>query len=148
MAVAFTNIWQDKIINKVESVLEAEFKKQLKVYVAEEYIPHGNVSIRVFGLHQILEDYSTNSFTNEYSVEIVYYIVASNFNEKVSDKFYRDISRIEQVMFNNKNQAQPNAWYNGRIEEISINDKTPSEELVDNLLTARFNFVCNYQHIS
>ena len=148
MAVTFTNIWRDKILGVVESILETEFGGELKVYISDNYHPTGNLSIRLFASGQSLEDYSTDSFTNEYEVEISYYLVATNFSGRITDKFFNDVSRIEQLLFNNKNQTQPNAWFTGRIQNVEINQKNASEADIDNLLVARINFVCNYQHVS
>ena len=92
MAIDFTNIWQDKIIDPIIKELRTEFGSQISVY--------SNCSIRVHGTSQALESISQEAFTNEYSVEISYYLIASNYNEKGVEKLFRDVSRIEQLLFN------------------------------------------------
>ena len=49
MAISFTNIWQSKVLDVLISFIRAEFKTSLSVYLAEEYEPQGNCSIRLFG---------------------------------------------------------------------------------------------------
>ena len=142
MAIDFTNIWQDKIIDPIIKELRTEFGSQISVYSNEAFKPMGNCSIRVHGTSQALESISQEAFTNEYSVEISYY------NEKGVEKLFRDVSRIEQLLFNKRQPSGRSEssgsykFYDGRIESIQINSKEGEEEVVDNLLTAKIEYVC------
>ena len=150
MAISFTNIWKDKVIDILKKFIRTEFKGAISVYAAEQYQPQGNCSIRIFGLNQSLARYDKEAFTNEYTLEIVYYLLASNLNEKASEKMYRDVSRLEQLLWN---KAEPNqrsddgAFYGGRVEGITMNEKVGVEATVDNLLTARIDYVCNFSKV-
>ena len=151
MAIEFTNIWVDKIIDPLVKVIRTEFQGQAQVYKSEEYQSKGNCSIRVFGSSQDLLNYAKTSFTNEYSIEIAYYLVSSNFsNEKAVDKLYRDVSRLEQILFNKKDPSDrsDSNYYDGRVGSIDINSKTKDETDVDNLLTAKIEFVCKFTKVS
>ena len=109
-----------------------------------------NCSLRIFGSSQSLARYDKEAFTNEYNLEIVYYLLGSNLNERAVEKMYRDVSRLEQLLWN---KAEPNqrsddgGFYGGRVESISMNEKTPDEEGIDNLLTARLDYVCNFSKV-
>ena len=117
----------------------------MNVYISDGYIPNGNSSIRLFGKSQQLEGNTTNSFTNEYSVEMAYYLLANNNNEIILQKLYRDVSRIEQLIANNINIQ--GFWHDGKIENIEINDYDAIEDDVDGLLNAKINFVCSYTKV-
>ena len=150
MAISFTNIWKDKVIDILTKFIRAEFKGALSVYTSEEYEQQGNCSIRIFGVEQSLVRHDKEAFTNEYSVELAYYLSGSNFNERAVDKMYRDVSRLEQLLWN---KAEPNqrsddgAFYGGRVEGITMNKKVGAETTVDNLLTSRIDYVCNFSKV-
>jgi hypothetical protein len=146
MAITFTNIWKDKIMDKLSSILRDEFGGQIPVYISDGYVNSGNCSIRIFGKSQTSIEFTTDSFTNEYQVEMAYYLVATNSNETILDKLYRDISRIEQLIANNLNISD--YWHNALIDSIEINSYDEIEDSVDGLLTAKLNFVCSYTKVS
>ena len=85
MAISFTNIWKDKVIDIIKKFIRSEFKGQLSVYSAEQYEPNGNCSIRLFWASQDLIRHDKEAYTNEYSIEISYYLLGSNYNEKAAD---------------------------------------------------------------
>ena len=152
MPITFTNIWKDKVIDPIMTMLRTEFGNQVNVDIGEEYETSGNCSIRVHGVSQSLLNISQDSFTNEYTVEISYYLIASNYNEKGVEKMYRDISRIEQLLFNKRQpsgrgETSQENFYDGRVEEIQINLKEGEEESVDNLLTSKIEYVCIYSKV-
>ena len=150
MAISFTNIWKDKVIDILTKFIRAEFKGSLSVYTSEVYEPQGNCAIRIFGSGQSLTRHDKEAFTNEYSVELAYYLSGSNLNERAVDKMYRDVSRLEQLLWN---KAEPNqrsddgAFYGGRVEGITMNEKVGAENAVDNLLTSRIDYVCNFSKV-
>ena len=150
MAISFTNIWKDKVIDIIVKFIRTEFKNQISVYVAEEYEQHGNCSIRIFGSSQNTIRFDKGAFTNEYSLDIVYYLLGANFTEKAVEKMYRDVSRLEQLLWN---KTEPNqrsddgGFYGGRVEGITMNKKVGVETTVDNLLTARIDYVCNFSKV-
>ena len=150
MAISFTNIWKDKVIDILTKFIRAEFKGAVSVYTAEAYKPQGNCSIRIFGSRQSLLRHDKGAYTNEYSVELSYYLSGSNLNERAVDKMYRDISRLEQLLWNKAEPSQRSddgAFYGGRVESISMNEKVGAEVDVDNLLTSRIDYVCNFSKV-
>ncbi len=150
MAISYTNIWKDKVIDILTKFIRTEFKGAISIYTGEEYEPQGNCSLRIFGVDQSLVRHDKEAFTNEYSVELAYYLSGSNLNERAVDKMYRDVSRLEQLLWN---KAEPNqrsddgAFYGGRVEGITMNEKVGVEATVDNLLTARIDYVCNFSKV-
>ena len=150
MAISFTNIWKDKVIDIIVKFIRTEFKNQISVYTAEEYKQHGNCSIRIFGTSQNTTRFDKGAFTNEYSLEIVYYLLGANFTEKTVEKMYRDVSRLEQLLWNKTEPNQRNddgGFYGGRVESIDINSKIGIETTMDQLLTSRIEYVCSYSKV-
>ena len=152
MAITFTNIWQTKVIDPLVSMLRTEFGNACKVYTSDMFEPTGNCGLRVHGLSQNLVRISNGAFSNEYKVELTYYLIASNYSDKGIEKVYRDISRIEQLLFNKRQPSGRSEtsnfnFYDGRIENIQINEKDSDEEDVDSLLTAKMEFVCIYSKV-
>ena len=150
MAISFTNIWKDKVIDILTKFIRAEFKGAISVYTSEMYEPQGNCAIRIFGIGQSLLRHDKEAFTNEYSIELAYYLSGSNLNERAVDKMYRDVSRLEQLLWN---KTEPNqrsddgAFYGGRVEGITMNEKVGKELAIDNLLTSRIDYVCNFSKV-
>ena len=67
MAVNFVNNWKN-ILDKIESVLESEFKGTLPVYVGNP-IPKGvNQAIELIPTGSVLLDYNATSETKEFSI--------------------------------------------------------------------------------
>ena len=63
---------------------------------------------------------------------------------------HRDVSRLEQLLWNKTEPSQRSndgAFYGGRVENIIMNQKTGNEVAVENLLTARIEYVCNYSKV-
>ena len=150
MAISFTNIWKDKVIDILIKFIRAEFKNQISVYTAEKYEQHGNCSVRIFGSNQNTIRFDKGAFTNEYSLDIVYYLLGANFTEKAVEKMYRDVSRLEQLLWN---KTEPNqrsddgGFFGGRVESIDINSKSGVETTIDQLLTSKIEYVCNYSKV-
>jgi len=150
MAISFTNIWKDKIVDILIKLIRTEFKNQISVYTAEKYEQNGNCSIRIFGNSQNTTRFDKGAFTNEYSLEIVYYLLGANFTEKTVEKMYRDVSRLEQLLWNKTEPNQRNddgGFYGGRVESIDINSKAGIETTIDQLLTSRIEYVCSYSKV-
>ena len=150
LALSFTNIWKDKVIDILIKFIRTEFKGAISVYTSEMYESQGNCAIRIFGIEQSLIRHDKEAFTNEYSVELAYYLSGSNLNDRAVDKMYRDVSRLEQLLWNKANPTQRDddgAFYGGRVEGIVMNQKTGAETAVDNLLTAKIDYVCNFSKV-
>lgn len=127
MATSSTNIIWDKILKPIRTFMTTEFSSGMKVYVSEEYKEVGNLSFRIFCNNSRLESEGNGFQEKTYNVDMCYYLLEANPTEKTWEKVYKDVGRIEQVIFNNKNQTQPNGFINGRIQEIVVNSKTSYE---------------------
>lgn len=100
MAVNFTNNWKN-ILDKLESILETEFKGALPVYKGKD-IPKGvNQAIQLIPTGTILTEYNINSELREFSVTLRYVFGDVNVNEKALDHILRQVSRVEALIHDN-----------------------------------------------
>ena len=100
MAVNFSNNWKN-ILDKLESILEVEFKGALPVYKGKD-IPKGiNQALQLTPTGSVLSEYNATSETREYSVSVRYIFAEANVNEKALDHILRQVSRIEALIHDN-----------------------------------------------
>ena len=128
MAVTFTNNWKN-ILDKLESVLETEFKGALPVYKGKD-IPKGvNQALQLIPTGSVLTDYNVSSETREFSVTARYIFADANVNERALDHILRQISRIEALIHDNVSMtlADGSASFNCRFESTDLNTDEESE---------------------
>ena len=100
MAVTFTNNWKN-ILDKLESVIEAEFKGALPVYKGNT-IPKGvNQALQLIPSSSVLSDYNATSETREFTIQIRFIFNEANVNETALDHILRQVSRIEALIHDN-----------------------------------------------
>ena len=122
MAVTFTNNWKN-ILDKLESVLETEFKGALPVYKGKD-IPKGvNQGLQLIPTGSVLTDYNATSETREFSVTVRYVFAEANVNERALDHILRQISRIEALMHDNvaMTLSDSSNAFNCRFESTDLN---------------------------
>jgi hypothetical protein len=103
MAVSSNNITYDKIMTPLRDKLRTEFKGALPIYFDTKHQDIGTKSLRIYPTSKELQDKRTNSFMNLYNIDMDYVINTKLDNEKALDVMYKDVSRIETVLFNNSN---------------------------------------------
>ena len=99
MAVTFTNNWKN-ILDKLESVLRAEFKGALPVYRGNK-APAGSTYLQLNPASSELLEYGSSSETREFTVQILYYFLEANVKDSALDHILRTVSRIEALMHDN-----------------------------------------------
>ena len=122
MAVTFTNNWKN-ILDKLESILESEFKGALPVYKGNS-IPKGvNQALQLMPSNSVLSEYNINSETREYSIEVRFIFNEANVNETVLDHILRQVSRIEALIHDNvaMTLSDSSDAFNCRFESTELN---------------------------
>ena len=100
MAVTFTNNWKN-ILDKLESILETEFKGALPVYKGNT-VPKGvNQALQLIPTGSVLSEYNTNSELREYSFAVRFVFADVNVRETALDHILRYVSRIEALIHDN-----------------------------------------------
>ena len=127
MAVTFTNNWKN-ILDKLESVLETEFKGALPVYKGNS-VPKGvNQALQLIPTGSVLSDYNTTSETREFSVTVRFIFAEVNVKETVLDHILRYVSRIEALIHDNVAMTLTDSSnaFNCRFESTELNSDEES----------------------
>jgi hypothetical protein len=122
MAVNFTNNWKN-ILDKLESILETEFKGALPVYKGKN-IPKGvNQAMQLIPTGTVLSEYHKKGEVREFSITLRYVFAEANVNEKALDHILRQISRIEALIHNNiaMTLADNTRAFNCRFDATDLN---------------------------
>ncbi len=122
MAVTFTNNWKN-ILDKLESVLESEFKGALPVYKGNT-VPKGvNQALQLVPTGSVLSEYNTTSETREFSITVRFIFAEVNVKESALDHILRYVSRIEALIHDNvaMTLSDSSNAFNCRFETTDLN---------------------------
>ncbi len=122
MAVTFANNWKS-ILDKLESVLETEFKGALKVYKGNS-IPKGiSQAIQLIPKGSVLLEYNQTAETREFSIEVRFVFNEANINETALDYVLRYVSRIEALIHDNvaMTLSDSSNAFNCRFDSTELN---------------------------
>ena len=126
MAVTFTNNWKN-ILDKLESILETEFKGALPVYKGKD-IPKGvNQAIQLIPTGTVLIEYNVTSETREFTITVKFIFAEVNVKESAIDHILRYVSRIEALIHDNvtttytNENSETERIFNCRFETTELN---------------------------
>ena len=122
MAVTFTNNFK-LILDKLESIIETEFKGALPVYKGNS-IPAGvNQALQLIPTGSVLSEYNVTSETREFSIQVRFIFNEANVNETVLDHILRQVSRIEALIHDNvaMTLSDSSDAFNCRFESTELN---------------------------
>ena len=122
MAVTFTNNWKN-ILDKLESILETEFKGTLKVYKGNT-VPKGiSQAVQLIPTGSVLSDYNATSETREFTIEVRFIFNEANIRETALDHVLRYVSRIEALIHDNiaMTLSDSSKAFNCRLESTDLN---------------------------
>ena len=123
----YQNNWKN-ILDKLESVLEAEFKRALPVYKGSS-IPKGvNQAIQLIPTGSVLSEYNTTSETREFSITVRFIFAEVNVRETVLDHILRYVSRIEALIHDNMamDLSDNTRAFNCRFDSTDLNSDEES----------------------
>ena len=135
MAITFTNVFKDKILDTIRSFLNTEFAGTISVYTGD-FKNMGNQSIRLTPVGNDLTEHRTSGEIREYIVDIGYYFKEKALEKDAWEHILRMVSRIENLFDDNRR----NTYFNGRLVSMRINEKTAEEEEIDGLNTVKWEF--------
>ena len=131
MAVTFTNNWKN-ILDKLESILETEFKGALPVYKGNS-VPKGvNQALQLIPTGSVLLDYNATSETREFSITVRFIFAEVNVKEAALDHILRYVSRIEALIHDNvtttytNENSETERIFNCRFESTQLNSDEES----------------------
>ena len=120
--VTFTNNWKN-ILDKLESILETEFKGALPVYKGNS-VPKGvNQALQIIPTGSTLLDYNVTSETREFSIQVRFMFNEANVNETALDHILRQVSRVEALIHDNVAMTLSDSTnaFNCRFESTELN---------------------------
>jgi hypothetical protein len=131
MPVTFTNDFKN-ILDKLRSVLRAEFKGALPVYIGHEQKEQGSQYLRLDPVGSTLSEYNVNGEIREFQVNMFYYFSDPNVNKTSLDHVLRFVSRIEALIHDNIKMtlADNTDSFNCRIESTELNAIDDENEYV------------------
>ena len=127
MAVTFTNNWKN-ILDKLESILETEFKGALPLYKGNT-VPKGvNQALQLVPTGSVLSEYNTTSETREFSITVRFIFAEVNVKETALDHILRYVSRIEALIHDNVAMTlfDGSNAFNCRFESTELNSDEES----------------------
>ena len=122
MAVSFSNNWKS-ILDKLESILEDEFKGALPVYKGNSIPSGANQAIQLIPSGSTLSEYNATSETREFTIEIRFVFNEANVNETALDHILRQVSRVEALIHDNvaMTLSDSSQAFNCRFESTELN---------------------------
>ena len=122
MAVSFSNNWKS-ILDKLESILEDEFKGALPVYKGNSIPSGANQAIQLIPSGSTLSEYNATSETREFTIDIRFVFNEANVNETALDHILRQVSRVEALIHDNVAMTLSNnsQAFNCRFESTELN---------------------------
>ena len=142
MAITFENITYDKIMTPLRDKLRTEFAGALPIYFDNQPQNIGTKSLRIYPTSQELQEKRTKSYLNLYNIEMDYVLRTYRDDEKALDQMYKDVSRIETVLFNNSNGGDIPYFYAG-MPTIEHN----VDAGIDNVYVSRISVQVLYEEV-
>ena len=118
----YQNNWKN-ILDKLESILETEFKGALPVYKGNTVPKGANQALQLVPTGSVLSDYNVTSETREFSITVRFIFAEVNVKESALDHILRYVSRIEALIHDNVSMALSDSTnaINCRFETTDLN---------------------------
>ena len=140
MAVTFTNNFKN-ILDKLESILETEFKGALPVYKGNTVPKGANQALQLIPTGSVLLEYNATSETREFSVTVRFIFNEANIRETALDHVLRYVSRIEALIHDNvaMTLSDSTSAFNCRLESTELNTDEES-----NVYVVEWDYKCQH----
>ena len=139
MPVTFTNNFKN-ILDKLESVIETEFKGSLPTCVGYEKM-HGSQYLRILPESSSLISFMTHSEERQFNIKLIYYFDEKMINTKTIDHILRYTSRIEALVHDNiiMTLSDNSKAFDCRVQSTELNT-----EEGDGIYTVEMEWQCNH----
>ena len=148
MAVTYENIIYDYIMIPLKSIISDDYSDSRPIYISPDIDTKSNFSIRLWPGEILTHNYTADSWTKQYDIEISVYMIDPGRKGQFIKQFFRESERIYQVLFDNAKaksttaNSTARAWYDGQVENIIFNEYNDEEAEIEGLNVARINFNC------
>ena len=134
MAITFTNIIFDEIIENLAKLINDEFN------IPVHYNEHKGV--QSFLLTGLSDDFVTNLSTGvqrEYSVEVNYQLkIGGQYTKNNIKQVSNVMERFKRLVFNNKILSNGSEWFDAQVSSINYEQNEDDETLLNGIA----NFTC------
>lgn len=134
MAITFTNIIFDEIIENLAKLINDEFN------ISVHYDEHKGV--QSFLLTGLSDDFVTNLSTGvqrEYSVEVNYQLkIGGQYTKNNIKQVSNVMERFKRLVFNNKILSNGSEWFDAQVSSINYEQNEDDETLLNGIA----NFTC------
>ena len=134
MAITFTNIIFDEIIENLAKLINDEFN------IPVHYNEHKGV--QSFLLTGLSDDFVTNLSTGvqrEYGVEVNYQLkIGGQYTKNNIKQVSNVMERFKRLVFNNKILSNGSEWFDAQVSSIKYEQNEDDETLVNGIA----NFTC------
>tara|TARA_Y100000310_G_C20546370_1_gene745793 strand:- start:140 stop:601 length:462 start_codon:yes stop_codon:yes gene_type:complete len=140
---SYSNAFWDDVIDNIKGFLTGEFA--IPIYVSPIYKENGNFAIRIWGESSETVEFINDGWTKRYDCTIAVYFKESKPNQIFYKRFYQDVEKVYQLLFNNKNvsaSGSNNGFIDGVVSGTSINELDAIEEEVSGLHVAKLSYQC------
>jgi len=139
MAIIPENTFK-KILDKLESLIETEFKGALPTCVGYEKM-HGSQYLRILPESSTLISFMTDSEERQYNIKLIYYFDEKMVNTKTMDHILRYTSRIEALVHDNiiMTLSDNTKSFDCRVQSTQLNTDTENS-----IYTVEMEWQCNH----
>jgi len=139
----FENNWKN-ILDKLRSVLRAEYGNTLPVYIGDEDSLAGSQYIRLEPASSELTEYNATSEMREFTINVFYVFSGVNVKKTALDNILRFVSRTEALIHDNVSMtlADSSDAINCRFESTELG---ADEE--ENVYIVSWVWKCQHLHI-
>ena len=139
MAITPENTFK-KILDKLESVIETEFKGALPTCVGYDKM-HGTQYLRIIPESSSLIGFTTDSEERGYNIRLIYYFDEKMVNTKTVDHILRYTSRVEALIHDNiiMTLSDSTRALNCRIQSTELNT-----DIENGIYTVEMEWQCNH----
>ena len=139
MAITPENTFKN-ILDKLESVIETEFKGALPTCVGYEQM-HGSQYLRIVPESSSLVSFMTDSEERQYNIRLIYYFDEKMVNTKTVDHILRYTSRIEALVHDNIIMTLSD---NTKALDCRVQSTELNTDIVDGIYTVEMQWQCNH----
>ena len=139
MAITPENTFKN-ILDKLESIVETEFKGALPTCVGYEKM-HGSQYLRIVPESSSLVSFMTDSEERQYNIRLIYYFDEKMVNTKTVDHILRYTSRIEALVHDNiiMTLSDSTKALNCKIQSTKLNQNEG-----DGIYTVEMDWECSH----
>ena len=138
MAVTFVNNWKN-ILDKLRSVLRAEFKKAVPIYIGNEDVRNSSQYIRLEPVGSSVVDYNSSKNLKEYTVSVEYVFTSANMKKTATDNVLRIVERTQHLINDNSSMTLADST---NAFDCKFTESDLSTDEAEGLAVSTWNWTC------